>query len=69
MVDVTLRFLNYPAPPLHFQQHLRTASNLTHNKAKILTTDHNKDKAKKITARQQAKILIISHLTPTTTKS
>ena len=40
-------FINYPVPPLHFQQHLRTASNLTHNKVKILTTDHNKDKAKK----------------------
>ena len=26
--------INYPVPPLHFQQHVRTASNLTHNKAK-----------------------------------
>ena len=47
--------INYPAPPLHFQQHLRTVSNLTHNKAKILTTDHNKDKAKKHNSKATSK--------------
>ena len=47
--------INYPAPPLHFQQHLRTASNLTHNKVKILTTDHNKDKAKKHNSKATSK--------------
>ena len=63
------KLIKNPAPPLHFQQHLRTASNLTHNKAKILTTDHNKDKAKSITARQQAKILTTDHTTTNTQKS
>ena len=40
-------FSKLPCTPPHFQQHLRTTSNLTHIKVKILTTDHNKDKAKK----------------------
>ena len=40
-------FSKLPCTPLHFQQHLRTTSNLTHIKVKVLTTDHNKDKAKK----------------------
>ena len=47
--------INYPVPPLHFQQHLRTASNLTHNKVKILTTDHNKDKAKEHNSKATSK--------------
>ena len=42
-------------PPLHFQQHLRTASNLKHNKAKILATDHNTDTAKKHNSKATSK--------------